>query len=130
MAKVENVQRKDLSPDAPSPPSPAANVRVIAGPDGKKYHLRKLKPSERYLLLDAIAVKTMSSELNVLVVGSLVGVDEEGLPALWTDKNPMAEFLKRLDDVIGDQGLATLTPVVLSMYGVAITEQDLAKAKN
>jgi hypothetical protein len=92
---------------------------------GVRYGLRKLKPSERYSLSEAVEATNMSANMQIITAASVVSIGEDGMPPITS----RAELLARLDE-LGDEGLAAITPAVLKMYGLDLDKQAIKTAKN
>jgi hypothetical protein len=127
MAKIENVVEGVAQPVEPPTPAAAATpgVTYVTDSRGRRIGLKKLKPSERFKLSEAIDTKTQSGELQKIVVATVVSIDDEAFPPL-KDK---AGLLNRLDE-IGDEGLAAITKPVLEIYGFNFDQADIDLAKN
>lgn len=122
MTKVSNVRRTTAG-EAGENILPTGIVYVTAE-DGRRFGLKKLRPSARFELEEATQTKTPSGEMQAIFAASVISIDDEG----YTPITSRLELLKRLDE-IGDEGLAAITPKLLSLYGLNLTEEDIAGAK-
>jgi hypothetical protein len=116
----------EAAPAAAAAQAPKApGIVYVTAKDGRKFGLKKLKPSGRFLLAEAVNTTNPSTEMQAIVVATVFSIDDEA----FTPVESKADLLKRLDDV-GDDGLSAITPAILEMYGVGLTEKDVAAAKN
>lgn len=121
MAKIANVRHgaavTEAAPKGTEPEQGPGDIIYVTDSQKRRFGLRKLRPSERYSLSKAAGGDTnISCWLQALAVGTVISIDAEGLPAIKSE----SELMERLDD-IGDEGLAAVTPQVLTLYG--LTEQ-------
>ena len=111
--------------EAASPvPAQAAqgNVVYITAKDGRRFGLKKLKPSARYLVTENCQIVNPLVELQAVVVATVFSIGDEVYPALKSK----ADLLRRLDEI--DDSLRDITPAVMDLYG--LTEKDVELAKN
>lgn len=127
MSKVGNIKTGDeaAKPATPATVPNALGIVHVEDAKGRRYGLRKLKPSERYTLSEKIEAATMSANMQLITVATVISIGEEGLPPI-TSK---LQLLNRLDQ-IGDDGLQAITPAVLKMYGIDLDKEAIEAAKN
>lgn len=101
----------------------APGVTYVPAKDGRRFGLKKLKPSARFLLAEAVETKTGSGEMQAVIVATVFSIDNDVKPPVENK----ADLLARLDE-IGDDGLRAITGPVMEMYGVSAG--DIATAKN
>lgn len=111
--------------DAPAPAPKAPGIVYVTAKDGRKFGLKKLRPSGRFLLAEAVNTTNPSTEMQAIVVATVFSIGDEAFAPVESKK----DLLDRLD-VVGDEGLSAITPAILEMYGVGLTEKDVAAAKN
>ena len=102
-----------------------AGITYITDSGGRRIGIKKLSPSERYALADAVDAKNQSTEMQAIVAASVVSIGDEGYPAVVS----RADLLTLLDD-LGDEGLAAIAAPVILLYGAAIDEKAVRTAKN
>jgi hypothetical protein len=112
---------------APAAPKQEPSSQVLEDVTGRKYWLRKLKPSERYLLSDAVEANTFSATMQIVTAASVMAIGDpgNGCPPIRNK----AELLRRLDE-IGDEGLVAITPTVMKWYGGSFDQKEVEIAKN
>lgn len=128
--KVTNVRRGPTETGASgegADTTAKANAGIVYAKDanGRKFGLKKLRPSDRFQLEEATQTKTPSGEMQAIFAASVISIDDEGMTPITSRQ----ELLKRLDE-IGDDGLSAITPKLLSLYGLNLTEKDIEASKN
>jgi len=128
--KITDVQIQDTATQAaaPAPAAPAPSpfgVDYVFDSRGRKIGLKKLKPSERFLLSKHIETPNLSTLMQAITVASIISIDLDGFPPLKNE----ADLLSRLD-LIGDDGLEAVTEKVMKMYGQTLTPAEATTAKN
>lgn len=127
MVKVSNLQSGE-------PKQPKAAEKVVVGgiettyvtdAAERRYGIRKLKPSERYALSEAVEAATMSASMQLITAASVVSIGDEAFTPIKDRKDLLAKL-----DEIGDEGLTAVTPVVLKLYGVDLDKAAIEQAKN
>jgi hypothetical protein len=128
MVKASNLSRQSAAAkESADPPATAAKPGIVYITDsiGRRFGLKKLGPSQRYLLAKKIVAENMSTAMQLYTAASVISIDEEGYPQLENE----ADLLERLDE-IGDEGLAAITEPVAEMYGTTVSKDEAATAKN
>lgn len=124
--EVKNIQEGSAGGQRPESPSPAlAGIIYVTDKRERRIGLKKLKPSQRFMLAEAVQTKTPSGEMQAIFAASVFSIGEDGCPPITSSK----DLMKRLDD-LDDDGLAAITPELLKLYGLTIDEKDIAAAKN
>ncbi len=124
--QVEKIQEGPAGGQKPEIPPPAALAGIIYVTDKRERRigLKKLKPSQRFMLAEAVQTKTPSGEMQAIFAASVVSIGEDGCPPIASTK----DLLRRLDD-LDDDGLAAITPELLKLYGITLDEKDIDTAK-
>lgn len=117
----------EVSKISDTAPQPSAKPALRSVPDrkGRNFTLKKLKPSERYLLAKAVDMSNLSTTMQAMAVASVYSIDDEGFTPIRSEK----DLLARLDQ-IGDEGLEAIMPLVMEMYGTTMSAEDATAAKN
>lgn len=125
--EVKNLQESTSGGQKSESPSPAALAGIIYVTDKRQRRigLKKLKPSQRFMLAESVQTKTPSGEMQAIFAASVVSIGEDGCPPITSSK----DLMRRLDD-LDDDGLAAITPELLKLYGLTIDEKDIIAAKN
>lgn len=111
----------EVSPKASAKPT----TQIVTDSLGRKIALKKLKPSERFLLSKVVDLPNLSTTMQAISVATVHSIDEEGFTPVRNEK----DLLARLDQ-LGDEGLEAITGPVMEMYGNALSVEDANTAKN
>lgn len=123
--EVTDIQETVPQP-SPTPKAAAAPaIRNVTDSLGRSIGLKKLKPSERFLLSKVVDMTNASTMMQAIAAASVFSIDDEGFTPIRSEK----ELLARLDQV-GDEGLLAIMPAIDEMYGTTISAQDAEAAKN
>lgn len=125
MSQVSDLQTGEPAAPVKAPAPAPIGIFYVEDSNGRKIGLKKLKPSQRFMLAESVVTKTPSGEMQAIFVASVVSIGEDGCAPLTSH----ADLLKRLDE-LDDAGLAAITAPLLKLYGLALDEKDIDLAKN